>query len=88
MLLPGQHRESTRAVRRPGPRWMWLAVPDDTAQEILLGLLLGEHAYQIRLRLRRLAWAIWRRDVSGRPALGPTWSERKRRGWRTEPTGE
>lgn len=65
-------------------RWIWLAMPDDAAQEVRLTYIEYPHltdaarAALISQRLRQLAHDCWRRDISRRPPCAVRPSKLKR----------
>lgn len=83
MILPNGHyshfsRTMAATYGDGTPRWIWLALPEDAAQEAWLAVAeLGPHARPaairkaVAYRLRELARTCWRRDIC-RPAKKPT----------------
>ena len=64
-MLNAQRRHIA-PCKRP-MRWMWLAMPDDVAQEIALAALLAPTPARLvavaRYRLRELSRTQWRREL-------------------------
>jgi hypothetical protein len=73
-------------------RWIWLAMPDDAAQEVRLtfiefpNLTEAARADLISDRLRSLAHQCWRREIIRRPPMNTKPSKLKRAtGYRKDP---